>query len=54
LPGLRLQVAELTRSVDQLLERELCLLDENRKLREEVRQLKMGRPFVVPDKPIRR
>lgn len=54
LPGLRLQVADLTRTVDQLLERELCLLDENRKLREEVRQLKLGRPFVVPDKPLRR
>lgn len=45
---LRLENASLVRRLDQGLERELCLLQEVYVLREENRQLKLGRPFAVP------
>jgi hypothetical protein len=49
LPALRQNIELLTRRLDQALERELCLLHEVYSLREECRQLKIGRPFAVPD-----
>ena len=48
-PALRQDIGLLTRRLDQALERELCLLYEVYTLREENRQLKMGRPFAAPD-----
>lgn len=48
-PALREEVRNLTQRLDRALEREICLLHEVYTLREENRQLKMGRPFVVPD-----
>jgi len=48
-PALRLGIELLTRRLDLALERELCLLHEVYTLREENRQLKLGRPFAVPD-----
>jgi hypothetical protein len=47
-PALRQDIELLKRRLDQVLERELCLLDEVYTLREENRQLKMGRPIAVP------
>lgn len=47
-PALRQDAKELTRRLDEALEREICLLDEVYTLREEIRQLKLGRPFAVP------
>lgn len=49
MPGLRQEIELLTRRLDVVLEREVCLLNEVYTLREENRQLKMGRPFVAPD-----
>lgn len=48
-PALRQKIEVLTDRLDQALERELCLLNEVYTLREEIRQLKLGRPFMVPD-----
>lgn len=48
-PALRQGLELLTRRLDGALEREMCLLQEVYTLREENRQLKMGRPFAVPD-----
>lgn len=50
-PKLRDENERLKRRLDQALERELCLLNEVYTLREEVRQLKLGRPFAVGKKP---
>lgn len=47
-PALRQDIALLKSRLDAVLERELCLLHEVYSLREENRQLKMGRPIVVP------
>ncbi|MCR5881865.1 hypothetical protein LRS03_02925 [Rhizobacter sp. J219] len=47
-PALREEVVLLRRRLDEALERELSLLNEVYSLREENRQLKKGRPFVVP------
>lgn len=47
LAALRHEVELLTRRLDGALERELCLLQEVYTLREENRQLKVGRPFAV-------
>lgn len=49
LPALRQDIALLKRRLDEALEREMCLLHEVYTLREENRQLKIGRPFVAPD-----
>lgn len=46
-PKLREGITRLTRRLDQALERELCLLHEVYTLREENRQLKLGRPFLL-------
>lgn len=48
-PRLRQEIELLIRRLDGALEREMCLLQEVYTLREENRQLKMGRPFAVPD-----
>lgn len=48
-PALRHEIQILMQRLDQALEREVCLLHEVYTLREENRQLKLGRPFVVPD-----
>jgi len=48
LPALRQEIALLKSRFDSVLERELCLLHEVYSLREENRQLKMGRPIAVP------
>lgn len=50
IPQLRQRISALQRQLDSALERELCLLDEVYDLREENRQLKQGKLFVVPDK----
>ncbi|RZL03822.1 MAG: hypothetical protein EOP36_02990 [Rubrivivax sp.] len=47
-PALRQEIQNLTQRLDQALEREICLLHEVYTLKEENRQLKMGRPFAVP------
>lgn len=47
-PALRHEIQNLTQRLDQALEREICLLHEIYTLKEENRQLKMGRPFAVP------
>lgn len=47
-PALRLELDSVTQRLDQALEREICLLNEVYTLREENRQLKLGRPFAVP------
>lgn len=47
-PALRLELQSVIQRLDQALEREICLLHEVYTLREENRQLKLGRPFVVP------
>lgn len=47
-PALRQDIEELKRRIDAVLEREFCLLHEVYMLREENRQLKLGRPMVVP------
>ena len=44
------QLKELKILLDNSLEREICLLDEVFKLREENLQLKQGKLFVVPIK----
>ncbi len=49
-PALRQNAAALQTLLDAALEREVCLLDEVFILREENRQLKLGRPFAVPKK----
>lgn len=48
-PALRQDIDLVTRRLDQAIERELCLLHEVDTLREENRQLRMGRPFPGPD-----
>ena len=48
-PALRNEIQNLMRRLDEALEREICLLDEVYTLREEVRQLKLGRPMAVPN-----
>jgi len=50
-PRLRQQLATLQQWLDSALEREVCLLNEVYSLREENRQLKQGRPTLVPNKP---
>lgn len=45
------KILDLALQLDQALERELCLLNEVYSLREENRQLKMGRPVAVPKSP---
>lgn len=49
-PQLRQQLATLQQRLDGALEREVCLLNEVYHLREENRQLKQGRPTLVPNK----
>lgn len=46
-PQLKEDIKRLSRRLDQALERELCLLHEVYALREELRQLKSGRPYVI-------
>lgn len=46
-PHLRQQIAALQLRLDSALEREVCLLNEVYSLREENRQLKIGRLVVV-------
>jgi ubiquinone biosynthesis protein UbiJ len=46
-PQLRQQIATLQHRLDNALEREVCLLNELYDLREENRQLKLGRLAVV-------
>ncbi|RZF26551.1 hypothetical protein EVC45_27105 [Paraburkholderia sp. UYCP14C] len=48
-PLLRQQLATLQQRLDSALEREVCLLNEVYHLREEVRQLMLGRLTVVPN-----
>jgi hypothetical protein len=49
LPELRQDIKLLKRRLDEALEREMCLLHEVYTLREENRQMRLGRPFVAPD-----
>jgi|LauGreDrversion4_2_1035121.scaffolds.fasta_scaffold233558_2 hypothetical protein len=49
-PQLRQQISILQHRLDNALEREVCLLNELYDLREENRQLKLGRLTVVSDK----
>ncbi|MGN5353146.1 hypothetical protein ACQ4P5_13855 [Ralstonia sp. L16] len=50
IPRLRQQLATLQQWLDSALEREVCLLNEVYNLREENRQLKQGRPTLVPNR----